>query len=312
MAQAKPLPEALELSSVRLPFRSSPAVAPAQSEQDLASLDRPRTSWEYVLWARHGRRPRMLDYVNRLFDDFLEVHGDRQGGEDAAMVCGLGRVSGRNVVVVGQQKGVSTEEKVRRNFGMASPEGYRKALRVLRLAERFGLPVISFVDTPAAYPGAEAETNGQGPAIAANLLEMARLNTPILAVVIGEGGSGGALGIAVADRVAMLEFAVYMICPPERCAEILWRDVEQKELAAQALRISAADLRQYGVVDVIIPEPPGGAHRFPEEAITATGQEITRFLEEAEKGMFSLARRRERLRIFGQFAVTRQPGRRGR
>ena len=309
MASAEPLPDALELATVRFPFRNSQPVTPATSEQDLSSLDRPRTAWEYVLWARHGRRPRMLDYVMRLFDDFLEVHGDRQGGDDSAMVTGFARIAGRSVAIVGQQKGVTTEEKVRRNFGMASPEGYRKALRIFRLAERFGLPVISFVDTPAAYPGAEAETNGQGPAIAANLLEMARLNTPIFAVVIGEGGSGGALGIAVADRVAMLEYAVYMICPPERCAEILWRDAEQKEPAANALRISAADLRQFGVVDVIIPEPPGGAHRFPDEAIDATGREIIRFLEDAENGSFSVELRRKRLREFGRFALTVQRGR---
>ncbi|HOQ88497.1 MAG TPA: acetyl-CoA carboxylase carboxyl transferase subunit alpha [Candidatus Hydrogenedentes bacterium] len=309
MASAEPLPDALELATVRFPFRNSQPVTPVTSEQDLSSLDRPRTAWEYVLWTRHGRRPRMMDYVARLFDDFLEVHGDRQGGDDSAMVTGFARIAGRSVAIVGQQKGVTTEEKVRRNFGMASPEGYRKALRVFRLAERFGLPVISFVDTPAAYPGAEAETNGQGPAIAANLLEMARLNTPVFAVVIGEGGSGGALGIAVADRVAMLEYAVYMICPPERCAEILWRDAEQKEPAANALRVSAADLRQFGVVDVIIPEPPGGAHRFPDEAIDATGHEIIRFLEDAENGSFSVELRRKRLREFGRFALTVQRGR---
>jgi len=252
------------------------------------------TSWQRVQLARHPGRPRMLDYTARILDDLVELHGDRAMGDDPAMVVGIGRFQGQTVVIAGQQKGVSTEEKVRRNFGMAHPEGYRKALRAFRLAERFHLPVITLVDTPAAHPGLEAEKRGQGPAIAQNLLACLGLNTPILSVVLSEGGSGGALGIAVADWVAMFEHALYMICPPERCAEILWRDVEKREQAAAALKMTARDLVDLGVIDAVLPEPPGGAHRDPDAAAAALAEEIDRFLVGWRQGQWNRERRQEK------------------
>jgi acetyl-CoA carboxylase carboxyl transferase subunit alpha len=265
------------------------------------SVHAPLTAWERIELARHLQRPQMLFYVSRLFEDFIELHGDRLSGDDPAMVCGIARFEGETVFVVGQQKGVSTDDKVKRNFGMAHPEGYRKALRIFRLAARFGYPVISFIDTPAAYPGIEAEARGQGMAIANNLLEMASLNIPVFAVVLGEGGSGGALGIAVADYIVMFEYAVYMICPPERCAEILWRDIDEKKQAAEALRITAADLLSLGVIDKVLSEPEGGAHHAPEAMVETLAAEIREFLLRHEQGAWNLERRRERIRNTGQF-----------
>ena len=261
------------------------------------------TAWERIEMARHLQRPQMLFYVSRLFDDFIELHGDRLAGDDPAMVCGIARFEGETVFVVGQQKGTSTEDKVHRNFGMAHPEGYRKALRMFRMAARFGYPVISFVDTPAAYPGIEAEARGQGMAIANNLLEMASLDVPVFAVVLGEGGSGGALGIAVADYIVMFEYAVYMICPPERCAEILWRDMNEKQKAAEALRITAADLLSLGVIDKVVPEPIGGAHTAPDACVSPLALEIRTFLAQCKKGAWSLERRRKRIQKMGQWHV---------
>ncbi len=243
----------------------------------------------------------MLYYTSRLFDDFIELHGDRVSGDDPAMVCGIAQFEGDTVFVVGQQKGVATDEKVRCNFGMAHPEGYRKALRIFRMAERFGYPVLSFVDTPAAHPGIEAEARGQGAAIAGNLLALSRLETPIFAAVLGEGGSGGALGIAVADWMVMFKHSVYMICPPERCAEILWRDVSKKELAAEALKISALDLLALGVIDKVLEEPEGGAHAAPEAAASVLAAEIRFFLEQHKRGAWTLKRRRQRIGAMGQW-----------
>ena len=257
------------------------------------------TPWQRVQLARHPDRPRMLDYTARIFDDFIELHGDRALGDDAAMVCGIGRFRGQTIFVVGQQKGVTTAEKVCRNFGMAHPSGYRKALRVFEMAERLRFPVVTFVDTPAAHPGIEAEQHGQGLAIARNLLALSGLKTPVLSVVLSEGGSGGALGIAVGDWVAMFEYAVYMICPPERCAEILWRDVDKKELAAAALKVSAHDLLELGVIDTILPEPVGGAQHDPGAAADVLAEEIKRFLRGCEKGNWSLEKRQERFQRMG-------------
>jgi acetyl-CoA carboxylase carboxyl transferase subunit alpha len=233
-------------------------------EEEVLSLEQNITAWQRVQLARHPNRPRMMDFVNRVFDDFVELHGDRGLGDDRAMICGIARFRGETVFIAGQQKGVTTDEKVRCNFGMASPEGYRKALRIYKMAERYGYPVVTFVDTPAAHPGIEAESHGQGSAIARNLLESFGLKTPILSIILSEGGSGGALGIAVGDWIAMFANAIYVICPPERCAEILWRDVEKKEMAASALKVSAADLMELGVIDTILPKSDGGqsgAHR---------------------------------------------------
>ncbi len=257
------------------------------------------TAWERIELARHLQRPQMLFYVSQLFEDFIELHGDRLSGDDPAMVCGIARFEGQTVIVVGQQKGLSTDDKVHRNFGMAHPEGYRKALRMFHMAERFGLPVISFIDTPAAYPGIEAEERGQGVAISNNLLEFASLDVPVFAAVIGEGGSGGALGIAVANYIVMLEYAVYMICPPERCAEILWRDINEKQQAAEALRVTAADLLEFGVIDKIIPEPAGGAQNSPEDMVEPLAAEIRYFLEKCREGAWTLEQRRARVRNTG-------------
>lgn len=237
------------------------------------------TAWDRIQVARHPNRPRMLDFTARVFEEFIELHGDRMDGDDPAMVCGIARFQGRTVFVAGQQKGVKTEEKVLRNFGMAHPEGYRKAARIFSMAERLGHPIVTFVDTPAAHPGIEAEQRGQGPAIAENLRMMMGLRTPVLSIVLSEGGSGGALAIAVADTIAMLEHAVYMICPPERCAEILWRDVNRKEDAAAALRVTAMDLLELGVIDAIIPEGPQGAHRDPEPAVQGLRATVAAFLQ---------------------------------
>ena len=218
------------------------------------------TPWQCVLVARHPNRPCTLDYVEKLFTDFTEVHGDRRFADDAAIVTGFGQFHGEPVVVVGHQKGRDTKQKIYRNFGYAKPEGYRKALRVMRMAEKFKRPIIVFVDTPAAYPGMESEERGVAEAIALNLREMAMLDVPIVVVVIGEGGSGGALGIAVGDRILMQEFSIYSVIPPEGCASILWRDSAKKVEAAEALKITAPDMVGLGLVDEIVKEPAGGAH----------------------------------------------------
>lgn len=308
------------MSELVLPFEKQlveleTALAKAVSDEERAQLrvkmdtERHRifsalTAWQRVQLARHPNRPRMLDYTSRLFEDFIELHGDRALGDDPAMVCGIARFDGRTVMVAGQQKGVSTDEKVLRNWGMPHPEGYRKALRVFRLAERLRCPILTFVDTPAAHPGIEAEQHGQGFAIAQNLLALSSLRTPVMAAVLSEGGSGGALAIAVADWVAMFEHAVYMICPPERCAEILWRDVEKKELAATALRVTAADLLELGAIDRVLPEPGGGAHRNPDGAAAALREEIAAFLEGCEAGRWQIGARQARLRRIGLWLET--------
>jgi acetyl-CoA carboxylase carboxyl transferase subunit alpha len=224
------------------------------------------SAWERVQLARHPRRPYTLDLIRLLMEDFVELHGDRLFGDDPAIVGGLARLEGRPVVVIGHQKGRDTKEKLHRNFGMPHPEGYRKALRLMRLAEKFAKPVVTFIDTPGAYPGIGAEERGQAEAIARNLREMAGLRTAIVAVVTGEGGSGGALALGVADRVLMLEHAIYSVISPEGCAAILWEDARKAREAAEVLRLTAPDLLKLGVVDRVIPEPPGGAHRNWEAA----------------------------------------------
>src|SRR5216684_177575 len=217
-------------------------------------------AWEKTELARNSQRPFTLDYVERLFTDWSEVHGDRSYGDDPAIVCGMARYHGDEVMVIGHQKGRDTKQRVFRNFGQANPEGYRKALRCMKMAEKFRRPIFTFVDTPGAYPGLGAEERGQAEAIARNLREMARLEVPIITTITGEGGSGGALAIAVADRVLMLENSVYSVISPEGCASIMWRDASKKEIAAQALRITARDLKEMKIIDEIIPEPDGGTH----------------------------------------------------
>ena len=222
--------------------------------------------WQQVLVARHPNRPHTLDYVRRIFSEFTELHGDRRFADDPAIVCGLARFGEQAVLVLGHQKGRGTREKIRRNFGYARPEGYRKAMRAMRLADKFGRPIVVFVDTPAAYPGIDSEERGVAEAIATNLREMAMLRVPVVVIISGEGGSGGALGLAIGDRILIQEHAVYSVIPPEGCAAILWRDAEQKRTAAAALKITARDLLTLKVVDEIVPEPVGGAHTDLEAA----------------------------------------------
>jgi acetyl-CoA carboxylase carboxyl transferase subunit alpha len=222
------------------------------------------TPWQISQLSRHPQRPYTLDYLERIVDGFEELHGDRSYADDPSIVAGIGRIDDRPVVLIGHQKGRDTKEKLTRNFGMPRPEGYRKALRLMKLGERFRLPVLTFIDTPGAYPGIDAEERGQSEAIARNLLEMAGLRTPILATVIGEGGSGGALAVGVSDRLIMLQFATYSVISPEGCASILWKDAEKAPLAAEAMAITSPRLQELGLVDEIVAEPLGGAHRDPD------------------------------------------------
>ncbi|HSL99034.1 MAG TPA: acetyl-CoA carboxylase carboxyltransferase subunit alpha [Candidatus Limnocylindria bacterium] len=219
------------------------------------------TRWQITQLARHPNRPYMLDYVNHCFKNFLEIHGDRSFRDDPSIVAGFAELDSEKVMLIGQQKGRNTTEKISRNFGMAHPEGYRKALRLMKLAEKFRIPVVTFIDTPGAFPGLGAEERGQSEAIARNLLEMAKLETPIVVIVIGEGGSGGALALGIGDEILMMEYAIYSVISPEGCASILWRDTARAETAAEMMKITAPDLKKFGVVDRILPEPVGGAHR---------------------------------------------------
>jgi acetyl-CoA carboxylase carboxyl transferase subunit alpha len=239
--------------------------------------------WQVVQVARHPNRPCMLDYVERLFTEFTEVHGDRRFADDKAIVTGFGFFHDRPVAIVGHQKGRDTKGKIYRNFGYAKPEGYRKALRIMKMAEKFRRPVIVFIDTPAAYPGIESEERGVAEAIALNLREMAMLDTPIVIVIAGEGGSGGALGIAVGDRVLMQEFGVYSVIPPEGCAAILWRDANRKVDAAEALKITAPDLLSLNIIDGVIKEPIGGAHTDYDQAAALVDAAIVANLDELER-----------------------------
>lgn len=235
--------------------------------------------WQTVQVARHPDRPLLRDYIKGICSEFIELHGDRAFGDDQGLIGGFARIGDRQVMLIGHQKGKTVEDNIAFNFGMANPEGYRKALRLMKLAEKFNLPVVSLVDTPGAYPGLEAEARGQAEAIARNLTEMARLRTPILVVVTGEGGSGGALGIAVGDVVLMLQYAIYSVISPEGCASILWRDGAKAPEAAAALKITALDLLNLGVIDGIIPEPSGGAHHDQEATLNAVQNAISEHLE---------------------------------
>ncbi len=236
--------------------------------------------WQKVQLSRHPDRPYMLDYVERIFDDVLELHGDRAFSDDGAIVAGFARLDGQTVAIIGHQKGRTTKEKLRRNFGMAHPEGYRKAMRIMALADRFHRPVLTFIDTPGAYPGVGAEERGQSEAIGQSLLAMSELRVPVVATVIGEGGSGGALGLGVANRVLMLEFATYSVITPEGCASILWRDGARAAEAAAQLKLLASDALRLGIVDAIIAEPTGGAHRDPDEAARRVGEALRKQLFE--------------------------------
>src|SRR6188508_1346758 len=254
----------------------------AQIESIRADIYKTLTPWQRVLVARHPNRPTVLDYVNRLFTEFTEISGDRRFADDHAIVTGFARYKDEPVLIVGHHKGSGgdTKQKVYRNFGYAKPEGYRKALRAMKLAEKFRRPVIAFIDTPAAYPGVESEERGISEAIAFNLREMAALDTPIVIVVHGEGGSGGALGIAIGDKILMHEFAIYSVIPPEGCAAILWRDAGKKVEAAAALKITAPDLLALGIIDEIVLEPVGGAHTDPAQAAALVDIALSRALAE--------------------------------
>jgi len=261
------------------------------------------TPWENVLVARHPRRPLLRDYIRMLCRDFCELHGDRLCADDKAIVCGFAWLAGQRVMLIGHHKGRDTREKIESNFGCGHPDGYRKALRAMKLAEKFHVPVVSLVDTPGAYPGVEAEERGIASAIAVNLMEMSRLKTPIVACVIGEGGSGGALGIAVADQVAVMQHAFYSVISPEGCAAILWKSGEYAPRAASALRLTPNDLKRLELIDAVVPEPLGGAHRDPEAAAQKLEAWIARSLRDLKRLKIEtvLRRRSERLRSLGSF-----------
>jgi acetyl-CoA carboxylase carboxyl transferase subunit alpha len=261
------------------------------------------TPWDKVQLARHMQRPRTLDYIRGLCDDFVELHGDRRFGDDAAIVGGVATFEGRTVVLVGHQKGRDARENIRRNFGMPHPEGYRKALRLFQHAEKFGFPVICFIDTPGANPNRESEERGQANAIAENILTLAGLKTPIIACVIGEGGSGGALAIGVADRILMLEHAIYSVASPEAAASIIWRDAAKAPDAARAMRITAQDLLELGIIDEIVPEPTGGAHTDPVTMVATLGDALHRHLNQllAFDIETLLQQRYERYRAIGRY-----------
>jgi acetyl-CoA carboxylase carboxyl transferase subunit alpha len=263
------------------------------------------TPWQRVQLARHPQRPYSLDYLKRLIPDFIELHGDRAFADDPAVVAGMGRLAGRSLVVVAHQKGRDTKENIRRSFGMPHPEGYRKGLRLMQMASRFGLPILCFIDTPGAYPGIGAEERGQFEAIARNLREMARLEVPVVALVIGEGGSGGALAFGVADRVLMLENAIYSVISPEGCAAILWRDRAKAPEAAAALKLTSADLKELGIIDEVLPEPLGGAHRDPDQVARVIEEAVIRHLDELE-AMESGERRRLRQRKYQAMGVYKE------
>jgi acetyl-CoA carboxylase carboxyl transferase subunit alpha len=261
------------------------------------------TRWQRVQVARAPGRPTALDYIQGIFTDFVELHGDRTLGDDPAIVAGLARFGGRTIVVIGQQKGRNTTENIHRNFGMAHPAGYRKAMRMFDLADKFAHPVVSLIDTPGAYPGIAAEEQGQAWVIAESIQRMARLEVPAVSVIIGEGGSGGALAVGVANHVLILENAIYSVISPESCAAILWRDASEAERAAEALRLTAQDLLELDIVDKVVPEPRGGAHRSPREALRFVADELQRSLDElcGLSPEALLAQRHTRFRHMGRF-----------
>ena len=261
------------------------------------------TSWQISQLSRHPQRPYLLDYIRRIFEDFQELHGDRTFADDRAIVGGVARIEGQPVMIIGHQKGRDTKEKIQRNFGMPRPEGYRKALRLMEMAERFHLPILTFIDTPGAYPGVGAEERGQSEAIARNLLVMSRLRTPIICTVVGEGGSGGALAIGVGDRVLMLQYSTYSVISPEGCASILWKSADKAQLAAEAMAITSGKLKDQGLIDEILPEPLGGAHRDPAAMARTLKRGLVANLGALlERDLDSLvADRYQRIKAYGRF-----------
>jgi acetyl-CoA carboxylase carboxyl transferase subunit alpha len=275
----------------------------AKSESQTRAIFAKLSPWQIARVARHESRPYTLDYLRIIVPDFQELHGDRMYADDPAIVGGVGRIEGHACMFIGHQKGRDTKERVRRNYGMPKPEGYRKAQRLMRLAQKFGLPVITFIDTPGAYPGVGAEERGQSEAIAYSLYLMAGLKTPIISVVIGEGGSGGALAIGVADRLLMLQYSIYSVISPEGCASILWKSAEKAEDAAEAMRITASSLNAFGLVDEVLEEPLGGAHRNPAEAAEIIRNALLKAIDEVESLSTEqlLEERQRRLASFGRF-----------
>lgn len=275
----------------------------AKSETLTKSIFAKLSAWQIAQVARHPMRPYTQDYIDLIFPDFQELHGDRMYADDSAIIGGIGRIDGRSVMLIGHQKGRDTKERVRRNYGMPKPEGYRKAQRLMRLAEKFGLPVVTFIDTPGAYPGLGAEERGQSEAIAHSLYLMAGLKTPIISIVIGEGGSGGALAIGVSDRLLMLQYSIYSVISPEGCASILWKSADKAQDAAEAMRITAASLSQFGLVDEVLTEPLGGAHRNPADTAEVIRNALLKYLADLERlspeQLFD--ERQRRLASFGQF-----------
>jgi acetyl-CoA carboxylase carboxyl transferase subunit alpha len=288
------------LSSVQYPEEM-----PSEEEPVTGEPAGEKTPWQRVQNARHPKRPHTLDYVQRILTDFQEIHGDRLFGDDPAIVCGMARLDGHPILLVGEQKGRDTKQKLYRNFGMPKPEGYRKALRAMQLAAKFGRPIVTFLDTPGAYPGIDAEERGQAEAIARNLREMARLHVPLIAVCIGEGGSGGALALGVANQVFMLENAVYSVITPESCASIIYRDSGKAEQAAAALKLSAPDMLGLGLIDGIIPEPAAGAHEDHDDAARLVKEQLLRSLQELSTltGHEVVQRRYDKFRKMGNFFV---------
>jgi acetyl-CoA carboxylase carboxyl transferase subunit alpha len=275
----------------------------AKSESLTKNIFSKLSAWQIAQVARHPSRPYTLDYLEVISPDFQELHGDRMYADDPAIVGGMGRVDGRAVMFIGHQKGRDTKERVRRNYGMPKPEGYRKAQRLMRLAEKFGLPVVTFIDTPGAYPGVGAEERGQSEAIARSLYQMAGLATPIVSIVIGEGGSGGALAIGVSDRLLMLQYSIYSVISPEGCASILWKSAEKAEDAAEAMRITADSLKKFELIDEVLEEPLGGAHRDPAAMAEVIRNALVRHLDELDElsPETLLEQRQRRLASFGQF-----------
>ena len=274
-----------------------------KSESLTKSIFSSLTPWQVTQMARHPQRPYTLDYIKHIITDFEELHGDRAYADDAALVTGIGRLNGRPVAVIGHQKGRDTKEKVARNFGMPRPEGYRKALRIMKTAERFGMPVLTFIDTPGAYPGIGAEERGQSEAIARKLYEMAKLKTPIISTVIGEGGSGGALAVGVADHLMMLQYSIYSVISPEGCASILWKSAEKASDAAATLGVTSDRLKQLELIDEVVPEPLGGAHRNVEEMAARVRKSLEAKLKELESVSHEnlIKRRQQRILNYGEF-----------
>ena len=296
----------VEMKKLALDNNVDVSMAVSQLETNIETLKKETfanlTRWQRVQLSRHPERPYTLDYIEQMCDEFIEIYGDRTVGDDKAMVGGFGKIGDQSIMIIGQQKGRNTKQRQLRNFGMPNPEGYRKALRLMKMAEKFGKPIVTLIDTPGAFPGLEAEERGQGEAIARNIRDMFMLKVPVICIIIGEGASGGALGIAIGDRVMMLENTWYSVISPESCSSILWRSWDFKEQAAEALKLTATDMQGNGLVDSIIPEPLGGAHLNPNAAIEIVKNVILKTLKELQQ-ITPAERIDQRIEKFGQMGV---------